>query len=248
MQELSTPEIVAFPNVDKMENRHENRAHRGHDGHGHGNNTHIGHEIDPVMTDYCQDNGRKISKYGDHQAVEEGLNRSLLLHVFSVGARREKSIKDKGITYPNDSNGYYKWDYGPQGEKNFVKQNENSANTKRPNPDNGHHPNPGGHALHIVVGDWMNHSQVTVQAATGHQHGSPPNVEGIGTIPDCFNWPQLPDQVIQNSSWDEGQEDCIHDGEIQDEESVWGEGGSLSLLLEQLPEGSNRHRKTQNKP
>lgn len=58
---------------------------------------------------------------------------------------------------------------------------------------------------------------------------------------------RLPDQVIQNSSRDEEQEDCIHDGDIQDEESVRRQGGSISVHLEQLPEDSNRGRKTQNK-
>lgn len=141
-----------------MENRHENRAKRGHDGHRDANNTHKGHILDPINTDCHQDYWRKISKYGDHQAVEEHLNGSLLLHVFSVGVRCDKSIKDKGITHPNHNNGYYIWDYGPHGENNFVKHKGNSGKSECPNPDNDHQPNPGGHTLHIMVGDWMNHS------------------------------------------------------------------------------------------
>lgn len=230
-----------------MENRHENRAQRGHDAHWDGNNTHKGHILNPKNTDYCQDYWRKVSQHGDHQAVEERLKGSLLLHVISVGPTRDKSIKDKGITYPNHSNGYCKWDYGPQGEKKFVKHKGNSGSNEGPNPDNDHHPNPGGHTLHVMVGDRMNHSEVTVHTATGRQQGSPPNVQGIDTIPACFHRPRPPDQVIQNSSWDEDQEDCIHDGDMQNEESVRREGGSFSVHLKQLPEDGSRGRKTQNK-
>lgn len=150
--------MVAFSSVDKMENRHENRAQRGQNGHRDANNTHKGHILNPINTDCYQDYWRKISKYDDHQAVEEHVNGSLLLHVCSVGVRRDKSIKDKRITYPNHNNGYYKWDYAQQGEKKFVKQKVNNGKSERPNPDNDHHPNPGGNTLHIMVGDWMNHS------------------------------------------------------------------------------------------
>lgn len=106
MQEGSTPEIVTFSSVDQMENRHENRAQRGQDCHRDGNNTHKGHILHPINTDCYQDYWRKISKYGDDQAVEEHLDGSLLLQIFPVGVRRDESIKDKGITCPNHNDGH----------------------------------------------------------------------------------------------------------------------------------------------
>lgn len=93
----------------------------------------------------------------------------------------------------------------------------------------------------------MDHSEVTVQTATGHQQGSPPNVQGINTVPAGFHQPRLPEQVIHNSSWDESQEDRVHDGDIQDEESLRREGGSVPVHLQQLPEDRNRGRKPHNK-
>lgn len=93
----------------------------------------------------------------------------------------------------------------------------------------------------------MNDSQVTVQAGAGHQQGSPAHTEGVHRVPKGFHLPTLPDQVIQNSRWDEDQEGDIHDGEVQYEEFVWREASSVPVLLKHLPQDDNGHRKTQSK-
>lgn len=229
-----------------MENWHEDRAQRGHDVNWDANNAHKDHVLDPVNTECYQDYWRKVSERHDHQAVGEHLNSSLFLRGFSMGVS-EKGIKNKGITYHNHNNGYYKRDYGQKGEKKCVKKKVKSGKSDCPNPDNDHHPNPEGHVLHIMVGDWMNHSQIAVQTATGHQQGSATDVQGINSIPKCFYWPRLPDQVVQNSRRDGDQEDHVHDGDVQHEETVWREGGSISVHFDNLPEDSNTGRETQNK-
>lgn len=100
--------MATFSSADKMEKRHENRAQSGRDVNWDANNAHKGHMLDPVNTKCYKDNWRKVSKCYDHQAVDEHLDSSLLLQVLSVGVRREKGIKDEGVTYPNHNNGNYK--------------------------------------------------------------------------------------------------------------------------------------------
>lgn len=53
--------------------------------------------------------------------------------------------------------------------------------------------------------------------------------------------------MVQNSRWDGDQEDHVHDGDVQHEETVWREGGSISVHFDNLPEDSNRCRETHNK-
>lgn len=196
LEEVYGPKTFTFASVDKMEERHENRAQRGHDGYRDANDTHKSHILNPKNANCDQDYWRKVSEPCDHQAVDEHLDGPLLLQVSSVGVRCDESIKDKGITYPHHNNGYYKWDYCPEGEIKCVKNKINCGKRKRPNPDKDHHHNPRGYTLGVVVGDWMNHSKVTVEAAAGHQQGSSRHIQGKNTIPKGLYWPILPDQVI----------------------------------------------------
>lgn len=142
------------------------------------------------------------------------------------------------ITDNNDHNGNYKWHNGKNSVVQGVEKKESNPASNCQSPNETSHHNPGSQTLLLVVNDGMNHSQVTVDAGTSHHEGSPTCAQGIYTIPSCFKRPIEPDEMIQKSKWDEGQEDGIHDGEVQDEEVIWCEWSS-PVHLKNLPDDVN---------
>ena len=162
-----------------------------------------------------------------------------------VSSRTEgvlQSPEDGDITDDDDGQRYDVHKHGPGAVAQFSDDYGHRPLNRRDDPDSSGHEEPGSQTLPGAVGHGMDHGQVAVQADASSEERSSHQVQGIQKIAQHLDGGDVPQEEVAQPERDKNQEDQVHDGEVEHEDVVGGEGGPRSVSPEQLPENSNTCR------
>lgn len=199
---------------------------------------------DNQIPDDVRQHWRDVWGDGHDHAVGDDLQSPLLLwmEVSSCTEGIIQSPEDGDIADDDDGQRYDVHKHGPGAVAQLNDDYGYRPLNRRDDPDSGSHEEPGSQTLPGAVGHGMDNSQVAVQTDASSEERSSHQVQGVQKIAQHLDRVDVPQEEVAQPKRDKNQEDQVHDGEVEHEDVVGGDGGPRSVSLEQLPENSNTCR------